>query len=286
MTCEEVRISLGAHALGALEPDEALEIDAHLATCEACGAELVELEGVSAFLEKVSERDVQLVTSPPRQVLDRLLNARARRHRRGRMLMVVAASAAAIVAGGAVWTAVGDQQHDATTASAPAASRSGESLSSAQDSARSSDEAARPKATQEPRAKAREDQPRIMAETQPQPEASATPKPSARASGQEFAGQDESSGYTASVAVFPGSRGTGLSVKVSGVPVGTTCRLVVVGRDGRRDVTDSWTVDRENYQDKPVFASRTSIPVKDIARFEVVDASSRQVLVKVAGPRS
>ncbi|NUW38177.1 zf-HC2 domain-containing protein [Nonomuraea sp. SMC257] len=285
MTCEEVRISLGAHALGALEPDEALEIDAHLATCEVCGAELVELEGVSAFLDKVSERDVQLVTSPPRQVLDRLLNARARRHRRGRMLMLVAASAAAIVAGGAVWTAVANHHQGATSASAPAASRPGEGLTSAQDSARSSDDAARPKATQKPRAKkTQDDQPRIMAERQP--EASATPMPSARASGQEFAGRDRSSGYAASVAVFPGARGTGLSVKVSAVPAGTACRLVVVGRDGRRDVSDSWTVDRENYADKPVFASRTWIPVKDIARFEVVDASSKQVLVKVPGPRS
>ncbi|MFC7104187.1 anti-sigma factor family protein [Nonomuraea rubra] len=44
MTCEEVRISLGAHALGALDPEEAAEIDHHLATCEACGAELLELE--------------------------------------------------------------------------------------------------------------------------------------------------------------------------------------------------------------------------------------------------
>ncbi|MEV0196588.1 zf-HC2 domain-containing protein [Nonomuraea sp. NPDC050691] len=284
MTCEEVRISLGAHALGALEPDEALEIDAHLATCEACGAELMELEGVSAFLGKVSERDVQLVTSPPRQVLDRLLNARAKRHRRGRMLMVVAASAAAIVAGGAVWTAVGTPEQNASTASAPAASRPGGDASSAEDSARASGEAARPKATQEPRAKAQDEQPRIMAE--PQPEASATPTPSAKASGQEFAGRDRSSGYYASVAVFPGSRGTGLSVKVSGMPAGKTCRLVVVGRDGRRDVTDTWTVGRRNYEDKPVYASRTWIPVKDIARFEVVDAASRQVLVKVSGPRS
>ncbi|MBN6057817.1 zf-HC2 domain-containing protein, partial [Nonomuraea sp. RK-328] len=283
MTCEEVRISLGAHALGALEPDEALEIDAHLATCEVCGAELVELEGVSAFLGKVSERDVQLVTSPPRQVLDRLLNARARRHRRGRMLMAVAASAAAIVAGGAVWTAIGDRPQNSTSASAPEASRPDEGLSSAQDS-RSSGEAARPKATEGPRTKAQEDQPRIMADTQPQ--LSGTPRPSASASGQEFSGRSRSSGYFASVAVFPGSRGTGLSVKVARIPVGTECRLVVVGRDGRRDVTDSWTVDRANYQDKPVFASRTSFRVQDIARFEVVDASSRQVLVRVSGPRS
>lgn len=64
MSCEEVRLSLGAHALGALDPDEATEVDTHLATCEVCGAELVELAGVTAFLAKVSERDVELVASP------------------------------------------------------------------------------------------------------------------------------------------------------------------------------------------------------------------------------
>ncbi|MET7459253.1 zf-HC2 domain-containing protein [Nonomuraea sp. NPDC005501] len=280
MTCEEARIALGAHALGALEPDEALEVDAHLAGCEACGAELVELEGVSAFLEKVSEREVQLVTSPPRQVLDRLLNARVKRRRRGRMLMVVAASAAAIVAGGGVWTAVVNQP--GTTASAPA-SRPDEGASRARDAAPSASDAPRAKATEEPRAKARDDQPRVLAETRP--EASGSPKPDRRsAAEQEFSGQNRSTDAYASVAAFPGTHGTGISVRVSGVPTGTTCRLVVVGRDGRRDVTDGWTVNRASYQDKPVFAGRTWIPMGDIARFDVMDVSSNRVLVTVKVP--
>ncbi|MEV0144747.1 MULTISPECIES: zf-HC2 domain-containing protein [unclassified Nonomuraea] len=283
MTCEEVRIALGAHALGALEPDEALEVDTHLAGCEACGAELVELQGVSAFLEKVSERDVQLVTSPPRQVLDRLLNARVKRRRRGRMLMVVAASAAAIVAGGGVWTAAVNQP-DMTTSSAPAASRPEEGASKARDAAPSASTAPRAKATEGPRAKARDDQPRVLAETRQ--DASGSPKPDRRsAAEQEFSGQN---GYTdayASVAAFPGTHGTGISVRVSGVPTGTTCRLVVVGRDGRRDVTDSWTVNRASYQGKPAFAGQTRISMGDIARFDVVDVSSNRVLVTVEVPR-
>ncbi|MFD0467929.1 zf-HC2 domain-containing protein [Nonomuraea thailandensis] len=124
MTCEEVRISLGAHALGALDPEEAAEIDHHLATCEACGAELLELEGVGAFLGKVSERDVELVASPPRQVLDRLLNDRVKRTRRGRALMSLVAAAAVLVVGGTVWTAVQTGSGGGSTAAqAPAASQ-------------------------------------------------------------------------------------------------------------------------------------------------------------------
>ncbi|MDA0638840.1 zf-HC2 domain-containing protein, partial [Nonomuraea sp. MCN248] len=72
MTCEEVRQALGAHALGALDPHEAEEVDLHLATCEECGDELAELAGVAGFLGKVSERDVVLVASPPKRVLERL----------------------------------------------------------------------------------------------------------------------------------------------------------------------------------------------------------------------
>ncbi|WP_219464731.1 anti-sigma factor family protein, partial [Nonomuraea rhizosphaerae] len=121
MTCEEVRLALGAHALGALDSDEAMEIDTHLATCEVCGAELLDLEGVASFLGKVSERDVELVTSPPRAVLDRLLNARAKRHRRGRALLAVAASVAVMALGGTVWTLSTQANNAEQTAAAPAA---------------------------------------------------------------------------------------------------------------------------------------------------------------------
>ncbi|WP_433160102.1 anti-sigma factor family protein [Kribbella sp. CA-247076] len=44
---------LGAYALGALEPDEAREVDQHLATCAECRAELAELEEMKAFLGEV-----------------------------------------------------------------------------------------------------------------------------------------------------------------------------------------------------------------------------------------
>jgi hypothetical protein len=263
MTCEEVRLALGAHALGALDPDEALEIDTHLATCEVCGAELLELEGVASFLGKVSERDVELVASPPRQVLDRLLNARAKRSRRGRLLLVAAASVALLGLGGTVWTIIQESEPQVmSSATAPSVTPS-------------------PMEKVDPFAASESDQ---SARTEVSPKASASKAPETRqkaVAGREFTGQNAAKDYNAIVMAWPLSGGgTELGVRVTGVPVGTTCSLVVVDRDGRREATDSWVVGREGYQDKPAFKSMTTLPMRDIARFDVVDQTGK-VLVRV-----
>lgn len=45
---------LGAHALGALEPDEARSVAAHLASCAACRTEHARLAGIPALLDLAS----------------------------------------------------------------------------------------------------------------------------------------------------------------------------------------------------------------------------------------
>ncbi|WP_113699053.1 anti-sigma factor family protein [Nonomuraea lactucae] len=266
-TCEEVRLALGAHALGALDPDEALQIDLHLATCEVCGAELVELEGVSAFLGKVSEHDVELVASPPSQVLDRLLsNARAKRHRRRRVLLAVAASVAAVAVGGAVWGAVVRDTPVPSAASAPAADTP-------------AGEPNDPFAAQDGQARRPELKREVGPGTVPSPSASAR-----KATGREFSAENDATESYATVTAFPGRDRTGLSVRVSGVPVGTTCKLVVVGRDGRRDMTESWTVVPQTYVDNLVYERETRIPMSAITRFDVVDSSGK-VLVRIPVPQ-
>lgn len=258
MTCEEVRLALGAHALGALEPDEAMEIDTHLATCEACVSELMELEGVTAFLGKVSERDVELVSSPPRQVLDRMLTTRARRNRRGRLLLTVAASAAVLAIGGTVWTTTQARQDSGATSQAAPEAR--------KDTAQ---------------------QPYLAAET-PSAEADARtaktttgkPMPSSSTTGREFPGENEARNFYATVVAFPARGGTQLNVSVRNIPIGTTCSLVVYGKNGQKDTTESWVVHRETYAQKTVFGRQTTIPLDSIRRFEVVDAAGR-TLVKI-----
>ncbi|TDD38602.1 zf-HC2 domain-containing protein [Nonomuraea terrae] len=281
MTCEEVRIALGAHALGALDPEEAEEIDLHLATCQACGAELLDLEGVAGFLGKVSERDVELVARPPRRVLERLLSDRARRTRRGRVLLAAAASAAVLVVGGTVWTAVHTSQQAGTTAAAPAMADSARPESAA--------DAQRYQTGNDAAESASKAVPTVPAEASRSPERSASAAPRADArpdqelravSGQAFQGANDARGYTATVTAFPASAGTELSVEVAGMPSGTSCNLVVVGRDGTRDTTDSWVIDPARYPDKAVYRLETTLGMRDIDRFEIVDRAGA-LLVEV-----
>lgn len=271
MTCEEVRLALGAHALGALDPEEALEVDQHLATCDECGAELLDLEGVASFLGKVSERDVQLVASPPRRVLDRLLNDRARRTRRGRLLLVAAASVAALAIGGSVLTAVTGGVQQEQSAAAPAmATPSPRTMADA------------PQEGQQ-RALSKEAEPSASAFSTmaPRKDSTLAPRrePSKAVQGREFT--ERNAGRSATISAYPGEGGgTELTVRVGGVPVGTTCRLRVVAADGRRDLTESWVIDSATYRDNTVFKRETSLPMSAIARFDVVDQAGR-VLVRV-----
>ena len=52
-----LRRSLGAYALGALEPAERAELDAHLAGCPACHEELASYAGLPALLSRLSRQE-------------------------------------------------------------------------------------------------------------------------------------------------------------------------------------------------------------------------------------
>ncbi|MGR6912703.1 anti-sigma factor family protein [[Actinomadura] parvosata] len=291
MTCEEVRISLGAHALGALDAEEALEIDNHLATCEACGAELLELEGVGAFLGKVSERDVELVASPPRRVLDRLLKDRVKRTRRGRVLLSVAAAAAVLVVGGTVWTTIATGSGGVSTSAAgapqPASSQTAPEVLR-DESGFVQDQQARSKSTAEaPQSRAEPSQSAAEPAQSPAAPDSASdsqlrPSPRARATDElAFHGGNERLDYYATVLVRPAAAGTAVGVHVNGVPVGTTCSLVVVGTDGRRERAGTWTIRQQDYDSGKIFRYESATALERIRRFEIVDGSGR-LLVKVA----
>lgn len=284
MTCEEVRTALGAHALGALDPQEAEEVDLHLATCEECGGELEELAGVAGFLGKVSERDIELVASPPRRVLERLLSERARRRRRGRVLMAVAAAAAVAVAGGVIWSPQGGVE---TTAAQESTSLSAQDapedalrpLAESADATpeRGTTESAAPSAHST--AESDVPQPR-MAEDDGTAQREAAPTPTPVAQGRAFDGADKSTGYRATVTAVPGDRRTALTVQVEGVPAGTESRLVIISRDGSRETSGPWTV---TYEENTVFHHETTTPTSAITAFEITTDGKVLVRVPVTG---
>ncbi len=55
--CREARVALGVYVLGAIDPAERTLVDAHLATCQACRAELAEFAGLPRLLSLVPAAD-------------------------------------------------------------------------------------------------------------------------------------------------------------------------------------------------------------------------------------
>ncbi|WP_343954038.1 zf-HC2 domain-containing protein [Nonomuraea longicatena] len=275
MTCEEVRLSLGAHALGALDPEEALEVDTHLATCEACGGELEELAGVAAFLGKVAEPDVVVVERPPRGVLDRLLADRARRRRRGRLWLAVAASVAVLGTGGAVWSAV--QSGGGTsvqTASAPAADAAPEAGTEAGPDAASAkaENSGEDSAAVAPRA---EDVPQTM-NSPLDAGPSALDRTAKGGAGEAFVGQ--AGRVSVTMTATPAGKGSEVAVSVAGVPEGRTLTLVVLGPGGRKEQAATWVVGPEQYTAAGEAKHAVRLPVKEISGFEVLDAEGTVVV--------
>jgi len=123
--CAEIRISLGAYVLGALEPADRARVDAHLATCADCRDELASLAGLPGLLGRVSRAEVETEpTAPGPQLLDRLLRAAAAERRRSRRRTWVAAVAAGVVALAAVGVAIGvtHDRHQTLKAAPPGVS--------------------------------------------------------------------------------------------------------------------------------------------------------------------
>jgi anti-sigma factor RsiW len=127
--CAEVRISLGAYMLGALDPADRGRVDAHLATCADCRDELASLAGLPGLLGRVSRADIEAEPADPGpQLLERLLGAAAAERRRDRSRRWLTSAAAVIVAVVAVSIAVGvthTGRHPTVAAAAAASATAG-----------------------------------------------------------------------------------------------------------------------------------------------------------------
>jgi hypothetical protein len=268
MTCDEVRMSLGVYVLGALEPDECVLVEAHLAECADCRAEFDELTGVSAFLGKVSEGDVAQVARPPQAVLDRLLSAKVKRRRTTRLLLSLAASVLVVGLGGGIWAANRPATPDATTA-APAVAKSPGSSAEVQDSPAFSD----------PARKAEE--PRASKESSSGPQTMLGPSDGLKPGDLRVEGATKDGSVRATVTALAGEGGTKVKVMLSGVAKGTRCRLDVIGFDGNRERAGNWIVDKAAYDESDGFATTTMRP-KDISRFEIATDKGRVLLSVLA----
>ncbi len=264
-------MSLGVHMLGALDPEEAVLVEAHLATCPECRAEFDELSGLTALLGRVSEEDIEQAAKPPQAVLDRLVAASAKRHRATRIMLGLAASLVAVALGGTAWLAVGRSQNATTSAAAPAASSDGPMDAAGRgvlDSQQSEALAATPAQSS-------------LAKDVPQaaPSASALRSPAATGSPAPIPLTGRSGQVRAELVMIPGGEGTTVEISLTGVPDGTSCRLSAIGTDGTVSPAGSWTVGRGQYHGGPArFLGHTELAMDRIRAFEVRTAAGKRLL--------
>ncbi|WP_329089607.1 MULTISPECIES: anti-sigma factor family protein [unclassified Streptosporangium] len=274
MTCDEVRMSLGVYALGALEPDERVLVEAHLAECAECRAELEELAGVATFLGRVSEGDVAQVASPPRAVLDRLLSAKVRRRRTNRLMLSLAASVLVVGLGGGTLWVVTQSPPEATTASAPQPAQAAQSAQAdrapadaggRQESAQSFTDSTAPDAS-------------AKAKSSRSPVASPAPEVLLAPSELRFEKSDSTGTVRAVVTASAGEGTTTVKVVLTGVAKGTRCRLEVIGEGGLRETAGNWVVNRAAYDRSGSFTATTTIPPERITAFKITTAGGRVLL--------
>jgi predicted anti-sigma-YlaC factor YlaD len=111
--CRDIRQALGVYVLGAIDPAERAQVDAHLASCAECREELASLAGLPALLRKVpmseaerlavADQESDLTGVPSTALLDSLVTrtANVRRIRRWRGLAAAAAVVVVAMGGGA-----------------------------------------------------------------------------------------------------------------------------------------------------------------------------------------
>ncbi|WP_405088454.1 zf-HC2 domain-containing protein [Microbispora sp. NBC_01389] len=285
MTCEEVRISLGVHVLGALDAEEAAEVEAHLETCVECRAELAALSGLPPLLALVSAEDVERAAAPPRAVLDRLVAASARRGRRSRALLALAASVVVAAVGGTAWlSAAQTASQDTVAGSAAAAPQYETAPDGGAGSAAAAGAASDAAAAQAPKV-GNDEIPQIFgAPDSPVPspgtvarkveqspaEETVTASPEARGSNGDM---------RLTVRLVPQERGTQVVARVAGVPAGTVCTLRVIGKDGTVSVLGPWAVGSGEYRGpKMVFEGSTALSPGQIERVELAGADGRTLV--------
>jgi len=98
LTCSMATQALGAYLVGALDPHERADVEAHLAHCPACRDELAGLAGLPGLMSRLTVDEV--LAGPPAvddALLERLLSSASRERRVARHRRWLAVAAAVVM---------------------------------------------------------------------------------------------------------------------------------------------------------------------------------------------
>jgi hypothetical protein len=255
--CPQVRAALGVYVLGAIDPAERSQVDAHLSMCPSCRDELAGMAGLPALLSRVSEPQIAHVAGPPEELLESLL-AKAVDQRQSERE---------------------ELQRQAEQAQAERAEREGIELRTRRASRR----------RRWPRV--------VIAAgivllagmllgglvtgggggrpATPVPHSTAAPQPSAVPVADQVTWTDPHTQVRARIGLDKKEWGTALTIRIEGAPPGARCHLYAVGKNGSRDIAAGWQVKAEGYGD---FFGSTMIPRDQLTSFEVVTADGRTLV--------
>ena len=103
--------------------------------------------------------------------------------------------------------------------------------------------------------------------------------PVAQDGGTTFTATNATTGVELTARVIPANTWTKLNVAVQGVAPGTTCQIVAVATDGRRDVAGSWVIGQPRPGAKRGgIDGATSIAPDDLAGVEIVDGTGKRLV--------
>ncbi len=232
MDCPEARLSLGVYVLGAIDPGDRALVDGHLATCRDCRDELAGLAGLPALLARVSAEEA-IALAATSVPPPSGRDDEAREPPRELLGAVLDLTAARRRR--RRWREVGLGVAAALIVAAGVFGG-------------------------------------LRAGTSPAPPSQVALNNPGPASGPWQTLSASVRGMSATVSYRPMGWGTQLAAKVNGIPIGTSCDLWVIGRNGKRTLAGSWvTDDREGTVWYPASASVTS---KGVRGFQITVGSS------------
>jgi hypothetical protein len=238
MECPEARVSLGVYVLGAIEPAERAQVESHLATCRDCRDELAGLAALPALLARVTAEEAMALAASDGPPP---IGPAGGFEAPPELLATVIDLTAA--------RRRRRRWRDASLAVAAALI--------------------------------------VAAGVFGGLRLGSSPAPSPTASGAIYAGQPNgpwrvattsADGMSASVSYRSMGWGTQLAVKVSGIPVGTSCQLWVIGPGGRRTPAGGWVTD--DHEGAVYYPGSAGLSTSGVQGFQVAVGGARTLTLR------